>query len=182
VPALDGRPFVLCLGRVEDGKGTTMLSRFFAAYKARHPGPHALVLAGPLIEPPPIGPDIVVTGKVSDEAKWALLRHADVVVNPSYFEAFSIALMEAWTAGRPTIVNGWCGPLHEHALASGGGVPFTTYAEFEAALGRLLGDDELRARLGRAGADYVAENFTWPRLIERYQVFLEQAANAASVG
>lgn len=48
-----------------------------------------------------------------------------------------------------------------------------------AALTRLLGDDELRARLGAAGRDRVLANFTWARAAEgtvaRYREAIETA-------
>jgi glycosyltransferase involved in cell wall biosynthesis len=173
-------PYILSLGRNEDGKGTSMLARFFAEYKRRHPGPHRLVLAGPVVDEPAAHPDVIVPGRVSDEEKWALLSHADVFVSPSYFEAFSIVLMEAWTVGRPALVNGVCGPLREHALLSGGGLSFVGYAQFEAAVDRLLTDARLREQMGSAGQAYVAANFHWPQLIERYGRFLTGVASMVS--
>ncbi len=35
----DRRPYLLCLGRVDDGKGARALGRFFAAFKRRRPRP-----------------------------------------------------------------------------------------------------------------------------------------------
>ena len=173
------RPYVLCLGRVDDGKGTGLLARFFAAFKARRPGPLTLVLAGPVVDRPPSHPDIVVTGPVDEDVKWGLLRSATALVSPSPFEAFSIVLVEAWTAGIPVLVNGACLATSEHAARSGGGLPFTSYAQFEVSLDRLVSDARLRARLARRGAAYVERNFTWPVIIERYRAFLERAAERA---
>ena len=53
-------PYLMYLGRVEDGKGTTDLARMFAAFKGRHPGPLKLVIAGPVVRPPPPHDDVVV--------------------------------------------------------------------------------------------------------------------------
>ena len=170
--APDG-PYLLCLGRVDDGKGAGMLARWFAAYKARRPGPLKLVLAGPVVHPPPGHPDIVLLGPVTEEAKWGLLRRALALVNPSYFEAFSIVLMEAWTAGVPVVVNGGCLATREHCERSGGGLWFSHYAEFEVILDRLSTDDALGAGLVERGRGYVEAHFRWPVIIERYRRFLE---------
>ena len=51
-----------------------MLWRWFRAYKQRHPGPLRLAFVGQVVNAPDPAPDIVVTGLVDDEAKWALLR------------------------------------------------------------------------------------------------------------
>lgn len=166
------RPFLLCLGRVDDGKGAALLTRLFSAYKERHPGPLALVFAGPVVDRPPAHPDVVVAGLVDDATKWGLLTGAEALVNPSPHEAFSIVLMEAWTAGLPVVVNAACPATREHCARSGGGLWFSGPGSFEAILARLHADPPLRARLGAAGAAYVRRRFLWPSLIERYRSFL----------
>ncbi len=176
----EGDPFLLCLGRVDDGKGTGLLARFFAAYKDRHPGPLKLILAGPVADRPPQHRDVVVTGPVDEAVKWGLLREAQAFVSPSPFEAFSIVLIEAWTAGVPVLVNAACLATTEHVRRSAGGLVFGGYAQFEVAVERLTGDAALRSGLARRGGAYVGRNFTWPVIIDRYRGFLERAAARAA--
>jgi glycosyltransferase involved in cell wall biosynthesis len=179
-PALvPDRPYLLSVGRVDEGKGARTLAEFFLRYKRRRPGPLALVLAGPVVHPPPDSPDIVVTGAVDEDAKWGLLRGATAFVNPSGYEAFSIVLMEAWTAGSPVLVNARCAATAEHCRRSGGGLAFDSYAAFEVVLDRLLGDEALRAGLAGRGRAYVEREFSWPGLIGRYAAFLSRVASRA---
>jgi glycosyltransferase involved in cell wall biosynthesis len=170
------RPFLLCLGRVDAGKGTTLLAAWFAAYKQRRPGPLALVFAGPVHQPPPAHRDIVVAGTVTEAVKWGALAAAEVLVNPSPQESLSLVLLEGWLAGRPAIVNGACAVTSDHCRLSGGGVAFTGYATFEAALDRLAGDPTLRAALGGAGRAYVERHYTWTAVGRRYEAFLGHVA------
>ncbi len=176
---LGTRPYLLYVGRVDDGKGTGVLARFFAAYKARRPGPLALVLAGPVVDQPPPHPDVILAGRVDDPTKWGALRGATAFVHPSAYEAFSIALIEAWTACVPVVVNARCLPTREHCERSGGGLWFDGYASFEATLDRLLGDGALAPALARNGAGYVDSHYRWPVLIGRYGAFLEAVAARA---
>lgn len=169
---VDG-PFVLYVGRVDDGKGTRALAEFFAAYKERRPSPLKLVLAGRVLDPPPPHPDVVVLGEVDDPTKWALLNAATILANPSAYESFSILLMEGWEAGLPAIVNGRSEVLKEHVERSGGGLWFDGYARFEVVLDRLWRDAELRTGMGAAGRAYVDTHYQWPALLERYRAFLE---------
>lgn len=169
-------PFLLCLGRVDDGKGATLLARFFAAYKQRRPGPLKLVLAGPVASRPPRHPDVVVPGPVAEEVKWGALRAAEVLVSPSPFESFSIVLMEAWRSGTPVLVNAACEVTADHVAASGGGLAFGGYAAFEVALDRLLAGPRLRAALAERGRRYVERTYSWPVIVERYGAFLERVA------
>ena len=46
------RPYLLCIGRVDDKKGTGILWRYFRSYKERHPGDLRLVLVGQIVDPP----------------------------------------------------------------------------------------------------------------------------------
>ena len=166
------RPFVLCLGRVDDQKGVGALWRFFLAYKRRRPGPLALVLAGPVIDRPPEDPDLVVTGPVSEEVKWGLLRGAQVLVSPSPLESFSLVMAEAWSVRTPVMVNARCGPTMEGVARSGAGLSFGSYAEFEAGLDRLAGDPALRHHLGLRGRAHVDQHLVWPVVLDRYRAFV----------
>jgi glycosyltransferase involved in cell wall biosynthesis len=174
---LGDRPFLLCLGRVDDGKGARVLAACFARYKERHPGPLALVFAGPVVNAPVPHPDVFVTGPVDEDVKWGLLRAAQVLVSASAYESFSIVLLEGWSVGTPAFVNGWCEVTREHALRSGAGLAFRSYPEFEVGLERLLASETTRATMGAAGRAYVAAHFRWPDLVARYAGFLEMIAS-----
>jgi glycosyltransferase involved in cell wall biosynthesis len=171
---LGERPYLVCVGRVEATKGTTLLVELFARYKRQRPGPLALVLVGPLgvEEPPPAHPDVVLAGRVDDATKWALLRGAAAFVSPSAYESFSFVVLEAWLAGTPVLVNAWCDVTREHCRRSGGGLWFRRYGDWEVALDRVLADADLRAALAERGRTY-AERFAWPVVIDRYVRFLD---------
>jgi glycosyltransferase involved in cell wall biosynthesis len=169
-------PFLLCLGRVDDGKGARLLAECFVRYKARRPGPLRLVFAGPVADAPRPHPDIVVTGRVEESVKWGLLRDAFALVSPSAYESFSIVLLEAWSVGTPVLVNGRCEVTTDHVTASGGGLPFDSYAAFEVALDRLNAGDATRTVMGAAGRAYVEANYRWPDLVARYTAHLEHVA------
>lgn len=179
IPAAVGdAPYLICLGRVEEGKGSRLLARYFEVYKERHPGPLKLVLSGPPSQAERYQhPDIVLTGVVDEAEKWALLDHAVAFVTPSPYESFSIVLMEGWLAGRPALVNGRCAVTAGHAARSGGGLAFCDYPSFAAAIDRLLRDDDLRRRLGERGRAYAAAEYSWPAVIGRYRAFLEEFAS-----
>jgi glycosyltransferase involved in cell wall biosynthesis len=166
-------PYVLCLGRVDDGKGARLLAKCFACYRARRPNARVrLVFAGPVVHQPEPHPDVVVAGRVDEATKWGLLRGALALVSPSAFESFSIVLLEAWTVGTPALVNARCDVTSDHVARSGGGLTFGGYAELEVELDRLQADAPLRGRLGAAGQAYVEANYRWDEVIARYATFL----------
>jgi glycosyltransferase involved in cell wall biosynthesis len=171
-------PYLLCLGRVDRHKGSTLLADLFAAYTARHPGPLRLIFAGPVVEAPPDHPQIDVLGPVSDADKWALLGKAEALVSPSSWEAFSLVVAEAWSARTPVLVNAACAATVEHCRRSGGGLAFAGFGEFEGLVGLLSRDEQVRATLGERGRAYVDRWFRWPRVIDRYASFVESVVLA----
>ena len=167
-------PYLLCIGRVDDKKGTGILWRYFRSYKERHPGALRLVLVGQVVDPPDQGPDIVVTGLIDDASKWGLLRGAHALVAPSPFESFSLTVVEGMTAGAPAVVNAVCGATREHCEQSGAGLWFEGFAEFEAVIGRLTGDTALHETMRQNGFRYVERTYRWPVVMARYGAFLEE--------
>jgi len=176
---LGDRPYLVCLGRVDDGKGCRLLATYFARYKRRYPSPLALAFVGPVVQPLEKHDDIFVTGPVSEAQKWGALRGAELLVSPSPFEAFSLALVEGWAAGRPALVNAACPATREHAERSAGGLWFHNYLSFEVALHRIATDHVVASGLGRQGESYVNDHFRWPVLIEHYARFLEYIGERA---
>jgi glycosyltransferase involved in cell wall biosynthesis len=170
---LGDAPYLLCIGRVDDKKGTGILWRYFRSYKERHPGDLRLVLVGQVVDPPDMGRDIIVTGMIDDASKWGLLRGAHALVAPSPFESFSLTVVEGMTAGAPAIVNAVCGATREHCEQSGAGMWFEGYAEFEAVLDRLLGDRAVHETMRQNGFRYVESTYRWPVVMARYGAFLE---------
>ena len=176
VLGVGSRPYVVSVGRVDEHKGSVMLTSFFAKYKERRPGPLALALVGPVSADIPVHTDVVVTGVVSEADKWDIVRDAAVSVSPSALESFSLVVMEAWVQGVPVLVNATCDPTREHCERSGGGLWFGSYRQFEAALDRLVAEPELRRTLGARGEAYVEHHYRWPVLIDRYARFLTEVA------
>ena len=169
-------PYLICVGRVDPSKGAISLARFFAEYKSMRPGPLKLVLLGTIAEAPRGHPDIILTGPVDEADKWGGLSGALANVSPSYYESFSLVLMEGWIMGRPAIVNARCPVTLGHVRVSRGGIAFDGYASFGAAVDRLLRDQDLARRLGTAGRRYVDDHYRWPIVIDHYRRFLELVA------
>ena len=173
-----GPPYLLCLGRVEDRKGSSLLCSLFSAYKVLRPGPLRLVFAGPVVEALPDHPEIDVLGPVSEEEKWSLLSGATALVSPSAWEAFSLVIIEAWSARTPVLVNGACAATVEHCRRSAAGMSFSNFGEFAAVVDRLVDDPRAAALLGERGRSYVDRWFRWPKIVDRYATFIEATVAA----
>ena len=69
--------------------------------------------------------------------------------------------------------------LEGHAGRSGGAIPYTGFAEFEAAVELLRTSPELADQLGAAGRMYVEREYDWDVVITRYERTLERVAHGA---
>ncbi|TMC48092.1 MAG: glycosyltransferase family 4 protein [Chloroflexi bacterium] len=172
---IDDAPYLACVGRTDPGKGSLELFEFFTAYQRRRRSPLKLALIGEEVFPLPSHPDVVKTGFVDEDVRDAGIAGATLLVQPSFFESFSMVLTEAWSFGVPALVQGRSEVLVGQARRSGGGLPYCGYAEFEAALDLLLADDELRRRLGSAGRAHVESTYSWDAVFARYFTLLGRA-------
>jgi glycosyltransferase involved in cell wall biosynthesis len=182
-PATSARraPFLLYLGRIDAKKGVGDLATHFVRWKARHGGETfqgrdgtfrgdalELVLAGAgdtsIL---PARADVVSEGFVSEERKRALLASTEALMMPSPFESLSLVMLEAWTMGRPVLVNRRCAVTLAHTERSKGGLAYRDEHEFDAALTELLSDAKGARAMGERGGRYVADNYTWERVEDR---------------
>jgi glycosyltransferase involved in cell wall biosynthesis len=117
------------------------------------------------------------TGRVSDAELVHHLRSAQVAVVPSLFEGFSLPAVEAMACGTPLVATTG-GALPEVAGPDGHAallVPPGDAQALAAAIGRVLDDPDLGARLGAAGRARVVERFTWRAAAERTAQVYRQA-------
>ena len=157
---IDG-PYAIYLGRVEPAKGVDDLVAFFLAAHARDRSarPRKLVLVGPVAMALPTHDAIVALGALDEADKWDALAGSDFAIVPSAYESLSLAALEAWAVGRAVIANGASPVLVGQCRRTNAGLWYANESEFVA----LLASDLFgaAAELGRRGAAYVAEHYTW---------------------
>jgi glycosyltransferase involved in cell wall biosynthesis len=122
-------------------------------------------------------------GQVPREAMPGILRSADVVVCTPWYEPFGIVPLEAMASGVP-VVAAAVGGLTDTVVdrRTGLHVPPRDPAAIAEALGELLGDDGLRAELGRAGERRARSRYSWDRIAAETEKSYQQtlAVRAAS--
>jgi glycosyltransferase involved in cell wall biosynthesis len=173
-------PYLVYVGRLDASKGVGELIRYFAAFRERTGRELRLVLLGGGDLEIPRNDFVTNVGFVDEETKRDLIAGAFALVQPSYFESFSIVLCEAWVQARPALVQGKCAVLRGQAMRSAGAIPYEGYAEFEASLEFLLDHPEIANSMGRSGQQYVAHRYQWDAVLEATERVLAGAIEGFS--
>ena len=177
-------PFLLYVGRVDESKGCGVMFEYFIRWKKDQGTAHKLLLMGTEVMPIPFHKDIVHLGFVAEAEKWEAMSACDWLLMPSPHESLSMVLLEAWSVGRPALVNGTCDVLTNHCKASHGGVWYGDFREWSTAFTTI--DDRTRRILGEQGRDYVRRNYSWEQVERAFLQAIERAdeksTEAALVG
>jgi glycosyltransferase involved in cell wall biosynthesis len=110
------------------------------------------------------------------ERPLAFYRFATIAALPSRIEGLSQGLLEAMTLGVPVIASA-AGGNGELVVPGETGVlvPPLDPAAWTRALEHMLGDDEFRARVARAGQTLARSEFTMARTADRTEVVYREA-------
>jgi glycosyltransferase involved in cell wall biosynthesis len=135
-----------------------------------------------------LGGAVTFVSGVSDERIVELYAEASVAVVPSLYEGFSLPAIEAMACGVPLVATTG-GALPEVVGADGVTgllVPPGDIGALAGALGRVLDDPVLAARLSFAGRQRVLERFTWRACavatVEHYRWVLEHQGPRVAAG
>jgi glycosyltransferase involved in cell wall biosynthesis len=182
---------VLFLGRVVAKKSPDLLLDAFALVRREAPAAAncVLVLAGPAEEGAymaslksraatlGIAGNVLLTGPIYDETKWAAYRDADVFVLPSQNENFGNSAAEAMACGTPVIVSDQCGiaPLIEGKT----GLVVSHDARAIANALKALLEDDRAAQQFRDACPNVIRGLSWEEPLTQMEELCREAASKA---
>ena len=186
--ASNGRgPRLLFVGNLVANKGVATVLEAFIRLAGEHPGV-TLTIAGSADAPiagellaraaqAGVGERVELLGFVEHRDLPGLYRSADVFAAPSRYEGgMGLVYLEAMACGLPVVATAAGGAAEAiedgstGMLLQRGDVDETT-----AAIATLLGDPELRARMGGAGRDRVRMHFTQAPYAEKVSRAYEHA-------
>jgi glycosyltransferase involved in cell wall biosynthesis len=170
-------PRVLFIGKDFERKGGDLLLRAFAHARERIPEAELWLVTG---DPVAAGPGVRRIDPTYDRAQIsALYRASSVFAMPSRCETWGDVFLEAMAHGLPCIASA-ADAMPEIISHSETGllVPVGDEVALADALITLLGDAELRQRMGANGRERVALTFTWGHVAERIVAALGQARSS----
>ncbi len=170
------RDFILAVGSLQPRKNLVRLIRAYAKLRSEQERfNHQLVIVGRKlwltdeifaeVKKQKWANDVILTGYVADEDLPALYRAASAFVYPSIFEGFGLPPLEAMACGTPVVTSN-TSSLPE--VVEDAALLIDPYNEQDLAnaLQRIVGDELLRVRLRKHGAEQ-AKKFTWRAAAEK---------------
>ena len=185
------RPYLLFVGAPRKKKALDVLLCAFARVGPAVRGQTQLVLAG-VRNPKESGLEarakelgiadaVRFPGYVGDDDLVELYQHATAFVFPSQFEGFGLPPLEAMACGTPVVAStGGAIPevVGDAALLVQPGDP----QQLADAIGRVLTEEELRAKLRRRGLERV-RSYSWKRAAQQIlALYAVAGAKAAAAG
>jgi len=166
--------FVLYVGRVDVWKGIPELLEFFSRYRAEKAPDLTLVLVGKIHMQLPTLSGGKALGHLAEGEKLEAFAEAVATIQPSPFESLSLVMLESWKLGTPVVANARSPVVAGQCARSGGGLTYSSYEDFAAALERVRGDDG--RRLGEQGRRFVDAECSWERILGIYRRAVERAS------
>jgi len=180
-----GAPLVSIVGRLQPWKGQRQFLEAAAVVARSHLTAQFAVVGGAILGWEGDYPDelerlasslgirdrTVFTGHTTDVPRW--MAASDVVVNASDPEPFGLVVIEAMAAECAVVAVAKGGPrdVIEDGV-SGLLCPHREPAALADAIVRLLGDSDLRARIGRSARVHVRTSFTRDAMARRFAEIL----------
>ncbi len=154
------------VGRIWTGKGLDYLVDAFASLQRQDAGEVSLLLVGDGRDEELLRTrareralrNVIFTGFQTEEALPRFYAASDVFVFPTLGDPFGMVVLEAMACGLPVIATTASGEIEERVEDGKNGflVPPADSGALLACMTSLLGDPELRRRMGRASAEKVA--------------------------
>jgi glycosyltransferase involved in cell wall biosynthesis len=170
----------LALGRLADYKRVDLLLKLWNRVRPVTGG--TLVIAGDGPERARIaaqaGPDVIVTGRVTEEEKHRLLCAAWLLLHPALIEGWGIVVAEAAIRGTPAV--GFDVPgLRDSVVSGETGLLVGTEGEFASAWASLALNHQARAAMGEAARER-AERLHWSLAVEGFARVADDALARAA--
>jgi glycosyltransferase involved in cell wall biosynthesis len=177
----EDKKIILYLGRIHKIKGIDFLIRACAYLKNKMSFKNTiLIIAGPddgylseikyLAQASDVSNSILFVGPLYGADKLAAYVDSEVYVLPSRYETFPMTILEAYACGKP-IVASRVGGLKDLVIDGETGLLFElgNVKQLARSIFNLLNSNDVAKEMGLKGKNFVRENFTIEKVVERLE-------------
>jgi glycosyltransferase involved in cell wall biosynthesis len=181
----DTPPIILIVGNLLAGKGHELVLRALSRLKSSHPEVQCRIIGEgsdrsrfvALAKDLGLAERVHFLGRRSRSEVAEAMRNCTVFVLPSRYEGLGCVYLEAMACGRPAIACSGQG-IEEiiHHGSNGWLIPIDGLDELVQGLQVLLGNAELRSRIGAAARQTILDSLTMSHQAEKLRRIYEEAA------
>lgn len=178
IPHEEYFPVLAYAGRLIESKGILLLLESVRDLKAEYPRIHLFVAGSGqdedrvrrMISEYDLDGQVSLLGNIDHDVMKSLYRSVNIFVNPSYYsEGLQITLLEAACSGLAIVTTDVSGANElfrdgDSALI----VERNSVNALKQGITRLLGDPELRKRIGECARRGVSEAFSWEKKVDAF--------------
>jgi teichuronic acid biosynthesis glycosyltransferase TuaC len=182
---VEGSPSILIVGNLLAGKGQELVLRALSRLKDSHPDVHCRMIGEgadrdrfvALAKDLGLAERVHFLGRRSRAEVAEAMRNCTVFVLPSRYEGLGCVYLEAMASGKPAIACSGQG-IEEIIHHGGNGwlIPIDGLDELVRGLQILLGNAELRARIGAAARQTILDSLTMSHQAQKLRKIYEEAA------
>jgi len=183
----EDKKVILYLGRIHKIKGIDILIEAYA-YLRKEMGckDAVLVIAGPddgylnearaLADSLGVSDSVMYVGPLYGRDKLAAYVDSDLCTLPSRYETFPMTLLEAYACGKPVVVSR-VGGLEDLVKDGETGLLFEpgNVKQLAKSIFNLLNGNDAAKEMGLKGKNFVRENFTIKKVVERLERVYKEA-------
>jgi glycosyltransferase involved in cell wall biosynthesis len=181
----EGSPTILIVGNLLAGKGHELVLRALSRLKGSHPELQCRIIGEgadrgrfvALTKDLGLDDRVHFLGRRNRSEVAEAMRNCTVFVLPSRYEGLGCVYLEAMASGKPAIACSGQG-IEEiiHHGSNGWLIPIDGLDQLVEGLQVLLGNAELRARIGAAARHTILDNLTMSYQAEKLRKIYEEAA------
>lgn len=165
--------YILYFGRIAPEKIGNLLA-WFTSYKETTNNSIELVLTGRLFMPKYEHSAISYTDFVTEAEKTALIKNAQLIINPSDKESLSLLLLETMELGKLALVNGKSEVMKQHCIDSNFACDYyLSKSDFLQKLTIMLDENHDKEMMANKAKKYVRENYSWNIIIEKLRALID---------
>lgn len=166
--------YFVYIGRIDAVKGCLELMNYFSKLDSQYSDIKLVMVGKNHLDNIVERDNIIFTGFLNEKEKLSYLQHSEALIMPSLYESLSMVTLEAMSAGKPVLANGYCDVLKHHIEQSQAGFVYYDGKDFSQQIEKILNlSDHDKEVIAQNGKSYAENNYQWERIMAKFDAAID---------